>query len=356
MSQYIIYGAKSLALGVCLAMQELYPECPLKGFMVKSSQGNPVTLAGFPVRELEEVNEKESHILVATPEDLHSEIIRELEYSGFYNYTCMDSIKEARLMEEYFTRIGQFTSIHAMPKGNVSQKLTVYMAKFYRDSALQNTYELPEWIHPIQVGAALCSERVADVRDDDGENISVKNGNYCELTALYWIWKNRIQGGTADFDDADYYGLFHYRRILDIGDEDILRLKENDIDIVLPYPTLHEPDIREHHARYMKEGDWNAMLRALEELQPEYAKAFSSILSQPYLYNYNILIAKRQVLADYCEWLFPILERTEELSIPQGSERSDRYIGYLGENLMTLYFIYHKQDLHIAHAGRNMLI
>lgn len=33
--------------------------------------------------------------------------------------------------------------------------------------------------------------------------------------------------------------------------------------------------------------------------------------------------------------LFPILERTEQLSIPRGWERCDRYIGYLGENLMT---------------------
>ena len=39
--------------------------------------------------------------------------------------------------------------------------------------------------------------------DNTGDNISRKNPNYCELTGLYWAWKNL---------DADYIGLVHYRR------------------------------------------------------------------------------------------------------------------------------------------------
>jgi len=59
---------------------------------------------------------------------------------------------------------------------------------------------------PIQVGAALTSERFPGfLYDDTGDNISSKNRSYCELTAQYWAWKNI---------NVDYYGFFHYRRYL----------------------------------------------------------------------------------------------------------------------------------------------
>jgi hypothetical protein len=232
-------------------------------------------------------------------------------------------------------------------------RLQVMVAKHCKDKPLMNNVELPAWTIPIQVGAALTSVRIAEICDNTGINISRKNVNYCELTALYWLWKNVLNNtGT----DLEYAGLFQYRRILDISDDDIKRIWENDVDAVLPFPMLHEPDIREHHTRYVSDGDWDAMLQALGELQPEYARAFDGIFSQPYFYNYNIIIARKRVLSDYCEWLFPILERVEGLSVPKGSERADRYIGYLGENLMTLYFMYNRDRLNIFHTGRLMLV
>ena len=84
---------------------------------------------------------------------------------------------------------------------------------------------------------------------------------------------------------------------------------------------------------------------------PKYAKAFEDILKQQFMYNYNVILAKKEVLKDYCAWLFPILERTEELSVPKGSERADRYIGYMAETLETLYFMYNRDRLRIAHTG-----
>lgn len=231
--------------------------------------------------------------------------------------------------------------------------LKVYMAKFYKDKPLKKTYSFPEWITPIQVGAALTTERVADVLDSTGENISSKNVNYCELTALYWIWKNCLTDSRDTM--VKYYGLFHYRRILDLRDSDLKKIAAHNIDVVLPFPTMHEPNISEHHERYIKRTDWEAVLQALEELAPVYYAAYEKVFLREYLYNYNILIARAEVLSEYCEWLFPILARVEALSVPKGSERADRYIGYIGESLLTLYFMYHNRDLKIVHTGRILL-
>lgn len=355
-----IYGAKSVALGIYYAIKEFYPEHPIQCFLVTSQKGNPGMLAGVSVKEVvafsQESDPRNIHVLIGTPEDIHEEIILQLRKCGFVHYTCMDSRKEGILMERYYTKKRSFLSIHRLdyPQEGDPAVLQVFMAKFYRDRALTKVHEIPPWICPLQVGTALTDVRVAVLSDNTGEHISKKNVNYCELTALYWIWKNVLET-TRKEAESTYYGLFHYRRILEIADADRKRIQANDVDVVLPFPTLHEPDIREHHARYVRESDWKAMLQALKELQPEYAEAFLEIEKQPYLYNYNLMIAKRQVLEHYCEWLFPILERTEELSVPRGWERSDRYIGYLGENLLSLYFLFHKEHLRIFHTGCRML-
>lgn len=344
MQEIIIFGAKSIALGAYLAIKELYSGYRVTGFMVSSMKSNPSAVCGLPVREISCYEDKTIPVLVAIPEDVQESVEDILKQEGFENIICLTSKREAELMSRYYKKTGRFLGI----RENV---LDVYVAKFHRDKPLRNSHTLPSWAKLIQVGAGLSDERVADLTDDTGENISGKNVNYCELTALYWIWKNRL----GEDDGAEYCGLFHYRRFLDISDEDMMRMKQKEIDVILPYPMIHEPDIREHHGRYIKEDDWEAMRQALQELQPSYAEAYDRIFGQQYMYNYNILIAKKEVLRAYCEWLFPILERTEELSIPRGSERADRYIGYLGENLLTLYFMYHQESLNIVHTGRIML-
>lgn len=371
MPKIAIYGAKSIALGIYEAIHFLYPQFPCVGFIVSSKRGNPATLAGLKVWEIFEFRDgissqelEDIRILIATPENLHSEIMAYLDTNGLHNYICMDSHREAELMERYFALQEKFPSLHSLSMGKRPTEICVYQTKFYKDKRLGKPCGLPDWVIPLQVGTKLSPGRLAKCFcfDNTGENISAKNGNYCELTGLYWMWKNRLQEKTETSSaqgnrkmEKDYYGLFHYRRVLDIRKEDLYRLAENKVDVILPFPMLHEPDITEHHARYIAESDWEAMLQALWELWPDYASACPGVFHQRYFYNYNLIVATRQILADYCAWLFPVLERTEQLSVPGGWERCDRYIGYLGENLMTLYFFYHKNDFNIVHTGRIML-
>lgn len=372
-----IFGAQAIALGAYQAFHSLYPNRKVRCFLVSHMENNASTLGGLPVLDLHRFghslsqDEKDDmQILIATPENVMDGIEKILEEYGFYHHTRLTASRWAQLMGYYYMCGKVFVPLPALPIGYHKPEIHMFMVKFYKDRPLTENYDIPEWITPIQAGAALCSERVAALLDYGGENISSKNGNYSELTVLYWIWKNcltkDVSGNNGYSENREraktdnwrikYYGLSHYRRILELTEDDILRLEDNKVDAVLPYPMPYEPNIGEHHKRYLTEGDWEALLTALEELQPEYANAIPYVMSQQYFYNYNIILARKEVLSDYCSWLFPLLERIEQLSVPKGWERKDRYIGYMGETLETLYFMYNRNKLVLVHTGCRFLI
>lgn len=71
--------------------------------------------------------------------------------------------------------------------------------------ATHKAFDVPsdEFYLPVHVGHAVNPVDLGFQRDDEGDNISHLNRTYCELTAVYWAWKNL---------DADVVGLSHYRR------------------------------------------------------------------------------------------------------------------------------------------------
>ena len=83
-------------------------------------------------------------------------------------------------------------------------KIKILVACHKSDTAIyQNDIYMP-----IQVGKALhANVELGFQCDNTGDNISEKNDSYCELTAIYWAWKN--------LKDIDYIGLCHYRRYFD---------------------------------------------------------------------------------------------------------------------------------------------
>lgn len=357
----VIYGAQAIALGAYKSIRELTPDRDILCFLVTEMGFNAPVLGDKPVLELKDFasslskEEKENiEVLIATPETVMEAIEDSLDEAGLHCYVRLDSRRWAQMQQLAFAKNEKFMPLATCPVGVNNAKISVYKAKFFKDKELSTPFVNPEYMHDLQVGTARTDVRVADLLDNQGDNISHKNGNYSELTGLYWIWKNRLV--SADVKDDEYFGVAHYRRMFDLSEDDLLRIQDNGIDVVLPYPMPYEPCIAEHPKRYLKDVDWRALLTALEELQPEYAKSFKDILEGEYMYNYNIIIAHREVLCDYCSWLFPILERTEELSDPKGWERADRYIGYMGEILETLYFMHNKDRLNIVHTGCRFLV
>ena len=357
----VIYGAQGYALSVYEAIKSLYPRRKVSCFLVsRYGEYDAKELCGLPVREIFDFSAELSsdekdyiEVLIATPADVQPAIEETLEIYGFHNYVRLDFNRFNSLVGMYHARLGHFLPLSALPVGCHKPFLRLYMAMSSKDKVLRGAVAIPDYVFPIHVGAAVSDVRLSEYTDDTGENISHKNGNYSELTGLYWIWKNRLCA--EDIDDAaenrQYFGLCQYRRMFDFTDDDLMRLFDNEVDVVLPYPLPYEPNIEAHHKRYLKDGDWQALLKALYEVSPDYAEVFTGIMEQRYLYNYNVFLARKRVLREYCEWLFPILERVEELSEPKESERSDRYIGYMGEALETLYFMKNRNRLNVVHTG-----
>lgn len=354
-----IYGAQGIALGAFKAIREIFPDKEILCFIVTEMGENPFELESVPVMELQvfikgmtQDDKDNVEVLIGTPENVMKDIEENLERAGIHNHVRLDSRRWADMVRNAFVRSGKYLPLAAYTVGCTRANLHIFKIVHAKDSPLKTQFQDSEYFSTLQVGSVGSLEMYADVKDDKGDNISDKNGNYSELTGLYWLWKNRLRVR----DDDDYYGLVHYRRLLDLSDDEILRLKDNDIDVVLPYPMPYTPNIEAHHRRYLSDDEWVAVRKALSELHPEYARAFDDILRQEYFYNYNIILAKRKVMDEYCAWLFPVLFRIEEINDPEGKKLPNRFIGYVGENLETLYFMYHRNNLRIAHIGCRFLL
>ena len=178
------------------------------------------------------------------------------------------------------------------------------------------------------------------LRDDTGDNISEKNPNYCELTGLYWAWRNL---------DCEYLGLAHYRRHFTLmkgtGDRrDVLTLDQvrgllTEADVLLPTPrnywieTNYQQYVHAHHAI-----DLDETRRIIEEKCPEYLIAYDSIMKKTTGHRFNMFIMKKQLADAYCTWLFDILfELEKRLDISEYSDNDKRVFGFVSERLLDVW-------------------
>ena len=404
-----IYGAQATAISLYYALTDKYGEC-VGGFIVTARQQyDPEELFGLPVMELkdfadayrpegqepqetEKARRTESPekqrpvespeppvIYIATPENVQDQIAAGLEDAGITNYQKVDSGAFGSLMEEYYRDSSDYQPLSAFPacdgsdwcdssncndadsddddadgsRGTAADFIDGYIIKSEFDRKLTREYAYPSFANPIQVGSALSGRRICELTDDTGEQISSKNRNYCELTGLYWIWQNRLK---RDESAKPYTSLMHYRRVFMLSDEEAGKIAGSDIDVVFPYPMIYEPSIYEHRKRYISDPDWKALKTALFEIHHITEDMLRQVMEEKHFFNYNMLIAKRRVLDEYCSWLFPVLKRVEEISDPVSSMRNDRYIGYMGETLLNIYFILNKGRYKTACTTCYMLV
>lgn len=190
---------------------------------------------------------------------------------------------------------------------------------------------------PIHVGRAISKykEEMADmIGDDTGDNISAKNGSYCELTATYWAWKN--------LKDVEYIGLAHYRRYFEtkFTNENIDKIFKN-CDVVIAQPYLHDRYNEMKMARTLVMEDEVIFLKVFKKLFPEYEQTLIDYLYGFKDYPYNMFVMKRKTFDEYCTFLFAILSECEKLMKPLSYTNSNRRLGYIAEYLLPIFCLHH---------------
>lgn len=208
---------------------------------------------------------------------------------------------------------------------------------------------------PIHVGKAISNIELGIQGDDTDENISSKNASYCELTGMYWAWKN--------LKNTDYIGLCHYRRYFDFNHNGrsffpLTTIKNSDfnnLDLTVNkkvynylqkgYCIVAKPS-HIGTSLYLQycEGHYSPDFRVLgstikETLDIKFSQAFWSTQIEDNRFSpFNMFIMNWQQFDNYCNWLFPLLENVErKIDISNYPNDQKRIFGYMGERLLNVY-------------------
>lgn len=217
---------------------------------------------------------------------------------------------------------------------------------------------LPVWVNAQRNGDDIPN---GWARDDQGENISSKNANFCELTALFWAWKNL---------DCDWLGLAHYRRYFASGhsgdkkgekkEEKLVEKREGKQDeklvekksriatgdtlrelltkapVILPkkrnyfIETNYSQYVHAHHAE-----DLELTRQILAERWSDYLVAYDASMRRTSGHRFNMFVMRRDLLNEYCTWLFDVLfELEKRLDISEYSTNDARVFGFVSERLL----------------------
>lgn len=217
---------------------------------------------------------------------------------------------------------------------------------------------------PIQAGAAQHDSISGYQPDNEGDNISIKNPHFCELTCHYWAWKN--------LKDVDIVGLNHYRRYFDfqcrfpqfspdkhfISTEEFLKNEYvfpniegllQKYDIILPVARHWRVSNTQQYGDYHIAKDWEMLRQIIKERSPQYLSAFEKTMDYSNKsVGYNMFITHWKHFDAYSEWLFDILFEVERRVPPIDDPIQSRIYGYMSERLINVFCEhYHLRIKHV---------
>lgn len=202
---------------------------------------------------------------------------------------------------------------------------------------------------PINAGRALLGEGNANaewlkantIGDDTGDNISVKNKTYNEMTAIYWAWKNQNK-----LENPDAIGFWHYRRHLSLNEslrpqggawvvefpgyvggvdkyfQRIGYTPEALTALAAQYPCIvgsYEDRVSVYDQYKASERDQAHHIEDLEFVRdyvsqkfPEYKRAVSTYLAGRTQFFGNVFVLRKSLFDRYCSFIFNVLQAYEE--------------------------------------------
>lgn len=197
----------------------------------------------------------------------------------------------------------------------------------------------------VHVGAEKSKVEIPNAIKDNccDDNISAKNGIYCELTGLYHVWKN--------VKDIPYVGLCHYRRLPAskvgiTGKNQVLsgfQLLEilDSSDIILPEKGKKNGVINGYFDKEDSSIEnyrpYKLMLPVIKELYPDYIEDFKTEFHTQKMSFGNIMVCSKKLFDDYCKWLFDILFKVEQNIVSSGDHVEPRELGYYSEWLLNVW-------------------
>lgn len=233
-------------------------------------------------------------------------------------------------------------------------------------------------ITPIQTGRAIADEVFEDmIGDDTGDNISIRNPKYSELSAQYWVWKNYDKIG-----NPDYVGFMHYRRHFIFNDKPYyttslgtvefdaltdeyikqlnlynskeIKKQTKGYDIIIgnkidcrQFNFLPSPTPREAFRwnEDLNVADYDKMNSIIKEKYPEYENTIEQIENGYTQYWYNMFIMKKKYFFEYSNFWYSIISELEkQIDTDMYGENATRILGYLSERILGI-FVMHKMFL-----------
>ncbi len=358
-----IFGAHSRARTLKEYLIHINPETRIHAFLYDNDEENPTCIDDIPVFDIsDDISSLNRQLNTEYPVYLgirginHATVTKHLIELGFKKIIPVTVDLDMDLRNRYLKLVFEEKGIPYrklsdyawdIDKDNHLGNIGIYVASSAFDAVLEKKHTYLPFEKVIQVGCALTDKRIdASVFDNENENISGRNIQFCELTALYWIWRNAKES---------IVGLEHYRRFFLIPDNFETVINQNKIDVILPVPLYVAPNLQENYLSRHANKPWNDMLKVLSSLYPDDTLSSQEYFKQGLYSPCNMIIARKDVFDKFCNWLFPMLFEIVRLNGTLEDRYQNRYPGFLSERLMSYYFDKHKDEYNIVYVDKTFL-